>query len=252
MDSFYQIQRYDMRMLNNSEYQNFMRRFIALIPTSEEASPVNIPSEIVAEIEALLGKMTELIRESRAQETTPERKAVDRGRSSVAAYILARVLKSSSLLLEEERSAGRVLKNTVTPYKGIGRLPINQKTEVIKSLVMDLKKDEFQESVDALGLKPYLDELERQNLRYEVLVSQESETRSEMSLGENSVSIRAQINAIYTKCIMLANATQVLTPNAESEAFVRDVNSLVEEVRTSYNLRNKLPRRRKNSNPSEI
>ena len=247
MELFYQIPKCRIERLNNSEYQNFMRRFIALIPTSEGASPVNIPSEIVAEMEALLEKMTDLIRESRAQETTPERKEVDRGRSSVAAYILERVLKRGSLLGEKERAASRALKNTVTPYKGIGRLPINQKTEVIKSLVMDLKKEEFKESVDALGLRAYLDELERQNLRYEALVSQESETRAEMSLSGNNVSIRAQINTLYTKCIMLANATQVLTPSTESEAFIRDVNSLVEEVRTSYNLRNKLPRRRRNS-----
>ncbi len=247
MELFYQIPRYDMRMLNNSEYQNFMRRFLALIPASRGASPVNIPSESVAEIETLLGKMTELNRESRAQETTPERKEVDRERSSVAVYILGRVLNSGSLLLEEEHAAGHALKNTVTPYKGIGRLPINQKTEVIKGLVMDLKKEEFQEAVETLGLKPYLDELERQNLRFEALVSQESETRSEMSRGENSVVIRAQINVLYTKCIMLANATQVLAPSAESEAFIRDVNSLVEEVRIAYRLRNKSPRRRKNT-----
>lgn len=245
MEPFYQIPKFDMKPLNNSEYQNFMRRFLSLIPASEGASPVNIPPENVAEMDALLGKMTELNRESRAWETTPEKKEADRERSSVAAYILGRVLKSGSLLLDAERAAGRALKNTINPYKGVGRLPINQKTEVIKGLVMDLRKEELQGAVETLGLKPYLDELERQNLRFEALVAQESETRSEMSLGENNVAIRAQINVLYTKCIMLANATQVLAPSAESEAFIRDVNSLVEEVRIAYNLRNKRQRRRR-------
>ena len=246
MAQFLQISMFNLSVLNNSEYQNFLRRFLELVPDEENgSSPVNIPSSDIAEIEKLLAKLMDLNRKTRAMETTDERRDADRSRNLVAAYIKSRVLKSGALLLDEEREAGKTLRGIIAPYKGVGRLPVNQKTEVLKGLLLDLRKEEFAEAVATLGLTPYLDELERLNNLFESLVAKESSVRSALSLEEASRTLRLMADALYAGCIMFANATQVLMPSEKSEAFVRDVNSLIEEVRIAYNLRDKAPRRRR-------
>ena len=246
MGNFFQITKYDISMLNNSEYQNFLSRFLELVPEEKNgSSPVNIPSTSVTEMKKLLAKLMDLNRKTRAMETTDERRETDRSRNTVAAYIKNRVLKSSSLLLDAERAAGKTLRGTIAPYKGVGRLPVNQKTAVLKGLLMDLRKEEYAEAVATLGLTSYLDELERLNNRFESLVAQESSVRSALSLEEVSRTLRLRADALYADCIMLANATQVLAPTETSEAFIRDVNSLIDEVRIAYNLRDKAPRKRR-------
>lgn len=248
MAHFSQISLFNLSVLNNSEYQNFLSRFVELIPEEVNgSSPVNIPSENIAEMETLLAKLMDLNRKTRAQETTDERREADRSRNAVAAYIMGRVLKSSSLLLDTERAAGKTLRGTIAPYKGVRRLPVNQKTEVLKGLLFDLRKEEFIEAAATLGLTSYLDELERLNTRFESLVAEESSVRSAFSGEEVSRTLRLRADALYSDCIMLANATQVLAPSAASEAFVRDANSLIDEVRIAYNLRDKAPRKRRKS-----
>lgn len=266
MAKFYQITKYDMSMLNNSEYQNFMERFLALIPEEESgdrpviespsatgvsafdgditdatgtsgASPVNISSETIASMEALLEKMTDLNRKSRALETTAARAETDRLRDAVANRIINQILKTDALLLDTEREASDALRITITPYKGVGRLPMNQETTVLKGMLYDLRKTENADAVAALSLTSYLDELERLNTLFESLVSQESATRSASSLNEDSKALRVKLDELYAECIMLANATQVLAPTETSETFIRDVNSLIDEVRIAYNRR---------------
>lgn len=246
MARYYQISLFNLSVMNNSEYQNFLSRFLELIPEEENgSSPVNIPSKDIAEMKELLEKLMDLNRKTRALETTDERRKTDRSRNTVAAYIKSRVLKSGSLILATERAAGKMLRSTVAPYKGVGRLPVNQKTEVLKGLLFDLRKEECAEAVATLGLAPYLDELERLNNLFESYVAQESTVRSAASLEADSRTLRLRADELYAGFIMLANATQVLTPSAESEAFIRDVSSLIDEVRIAYNLREKAPRKRR-------
>lgn len=122
-----------------------MSRFLKLIPMEDTEvtdpdtdishrttkSLVNIPNDIIATMESLLEKLTDLNKKSRALETTADRAETDRARDAVASYIVNSVLKSSSLLLEAERAAGKKLYNTITPYKGAWRLPLNQETSGI-------------------------------------------------------------------------------------------------------------------------
>lgn len=251
MAHFFQIGKFDVSVLNNSEYQNFMSRFLKLIPMEETEvtnpdtdityritkSSVNISDDIIATMKSLLEKLTDLNKKSRALETTADRAETDRARDAVAAYILNRVLKSSSWLLEAERAAGKKLYNTITPYKGVGRLPANQETEVLKGMLLDLRKEEFSEAVTTLGLTSYLNELERLNTLFEDLVAKESATRSADSVNDDSKALRLQLDELYADSVILANATQALAPTTASETFVRDVNSLIDEVRLAYNRR---------------
>ena len=251
MAHFFQIGKFDVSVLNNSEYQNFMSRFLKLIPMEETEvtnpdtdityritkSSVNISDDIIASMKSLLEKLTDLNKKSRALETTADRAETDRARDAVAAYILNRVLKSSSWLLEAERAAGKKLYNTITPYKGVGRLPANQETEVLKGMLLDLRKEEFSEAVTTLGLTSYLNELERLNTLFEDLVAKESATRSADSVNDDSKALRLQLDELYADSVILANATQALAPTTASETFVRDVNSLIDEVRLAYNRR---------------
>lgn len=251
MAHFFQIGKFDVSVLNNSEYQNFMSRFLKLIPMEETEvtnpdtdityritkSSVNISDDIIATMKSLLEKLTDLNKKSRALETTADRAETDRARDAVAAYILNRVLKSSSWLLEAERAAGKKLYNTITPYKGVGRLPANQETEVLKGMLLDLRKAEFSEAVTTLGLTSYLNELERLNTLFEDLVAKESATRSADSVNDDSKALRLQLDELYADSVILANATQALAPTTASETFVRDVNSLIDEVRLAYNRR---------------
>ena len=108
---------------------------------------------------------------------------------------------------------------------------------MLKGMLLDLRKEEFSEAVTTLGLTSYLNELERLNTLFEDLVAKESATRSADSVNDDSKALRLQLDELYADSVILANATQALAPTTASETCVRDVNSLIDEVRLAYNRR---------------
>lgn len=257
MGTFTRIDSYSLRNLNNAEYANFIDRFLALLPLADKpddpenpdvlslqsdtpaqgAPSLAIPAETVEQERALLEKLTDLNRETRSSAQTEQIAEAERGRDEVATFIIKHISGSSTLPLQAQKEAGKLMYNTIKVYEGIAKLPVSQETAAIKGMLVDLRKPEFAEAVATLGLQPYMVELERLNSLYEQLVSVRSAERSVKSTDAVSKEIRQQMDSLYDDMTDLAFASNVLNGTAETAAFVRDVNSLIAETRTARNQR---------------
>ena len=257
MGTFTRIDSYSLRNLNNAEYANFIDRFLALLPLADKpddpenpdvlslqsdtpaqgAPSLAIPAETVEQERALLEKLTDLNRETRSSAQTEQIAEAERGRDEVATFIIKHISGSSTLPLQAQKEAGKLMYNTIKVYEGIAKLPVSQETAAIKGMLVDLRKPEFAEAVATLGLQPYMAELERLNSLYEQLVSVRSAERSVKSTDAVSKEVRQQMDSLYDDMTDLAFASNVLNGTAETAAFVRDVNSLIAETRTARNQR---------------
>ena len=257
MGTFTRIDSYSLRNLNNAEYANFIDRFLALLPLADKpddpenpdvlslqsdtpaqgAPSLAIPAETVEQEKALLEKLTDLNRETRSSAQTEQIAEAERGRDEVATFIIKHISGSSTLPLQAQKEAGKLMYNTIKVYEGIAKLPVSQETAAIKGMLVDLRKPEFAEAVATLGLQPYMAELERLNSLYEQLVSVRSAERSVKSTDAVSKEVRQQMDSLYDDMTDLAFASNVLNGTTETAAFVRDVNSLIAETRTARNQR---------------
>ena len=249
MGTYLKFTDFSANNFNNAEYLSFLRRFRALLPFPEqggdrpeiESLSVNesngVPALGVSAAQlTVLDQLTDLNNQSRISQETETLNDTDKQRDNVAVYALNRINNSATLPLQAEQEAGKFLRNVVKPYTGIARLPLNQETETIKGLLVDLRKPENASAVQALSLTPYLNELERLNNLYESLVAQRAAERLASSV-DNSKIVRAQGDDIYDDITSLAFAWSLANPSDEATAFIRNVNALISDAQTAYNQR---------------
>lgn len=258
MGTFLKFKEARLYSYNNAEYINYFRRFRSRIPLREDdkgggeedrpgelsylpdlplgAPDLGISAEQVAEMDKYLEQLTDLNNQSRISQETALRAEVDKQRDKVAVYILNRINGAAGLLLQSEREAGIFLANVVKPYTGISNLPLNQETETIKGLLVDLRKEENKKASDALALTPYMSELERLNNEFESLTEQRTNTRLENSIEKSKI-IRAKADSLYEDMTDLAYAWSLAHPSDVASNFIREVNALIDEAQASLHQR---------------
>lgn len=253
MGTYLKFIEFSTNNFNNAEYLSFLRRFRALLPFPEQGSDrpeieslsvdesngipaLGVSAEQVATLDAVISQLTDLNNQSRISQETETLNETDKQRDNVALYILNRISNSATLPLQEEREAGKYLWNIVKPYAKITYLPLNQETETIKGLLVDLRKPGNTSAVQALGLTTYLNELERLNNLYDSLAAQRVAERLASS-ADNSKVVRVQGDDIYDDITSLAFAWSLTNPSDEATAFIRSVNALISDAKTAYNQR---------------
>lgn len=252
MGTFLKFKEARLYSYNNAEYINFLRRYRSYLPLEAEeqrpgelsllsdeplgAPSLGISAGQVAELDLYLSQLTDLNNQSRISQETASRTEIDNQRDQVVIYITDRITRAASLPLQAEREAGKFLSNVVKPYIGIARLPFNQETETIRGLLVDLRKVENTAAVEALGLTPYMVELERLNTLYESVTEQR--TASQMANAiDNSKIIRAKADSLYEDMTDLAYAWSLANPSDKASDFIRNVNALIDEAQASLNKR---------------
>lgn len=229
--------------LANAEFINFMRRFMALLPLVDDgeggqhAPALAITKAMVAEGKASLASMEDLNRESRLKAETKPKKEIDRLRDRMIAYIIARIALLRDSPDNAVCAAAEQLYIVANPYKGAGRLPYNQETEVIRGFLFDMDKDENIEAVRALGIEGDLDQLRSYNDQFEALV-QGADTKSSTSyFNEKMRDLRVSMGDWYQEMADRAFASNLLNESEESLYFLAGLNTLIADVKTAYKQR---------------
>lgn len=256
MGTFLKLNSYSLHNLNNAEYVTFISRFLTLLPLAEAdgeenrpgelsllsdkplgAPSLHIPADMVTRMKELLNTLTDLNKETRASVETEQIAQTEASRDRIATFIVNRVTNYATLPFEAELNAGKLLYNTLKPYAGIANLPVSQETAAIKGMMLDLRKPEFAEAVNTLGLATYMDELERLNNLYESQVAERSAARAAKNIGTDSKTVRQEMNSLYDDMSDLAFASNLLQGTDETAAFIRNANTLIAETRTARNQR---------------
>ena len=203
---YIRVEEINLVRLANAEFMNFMERFLSLLPLEAEGEPesgemgapkLSITAEQVTEAKGYLAQMNDLTRIPQMKAETKPKEEVDRKRDSLISLLFSRVKTSRSVPIEAESKAAEQLYIVISPYRGIGKLPYNQETEMIKGLLLDLRKLENSEAVRTLGLDAYVDELDNCNKQFEALVKTADMKNSELGFNEQMRDLRVAMTALY-------------------------------------------------------
>ena len=257
MGSFTVIKPIKLYVFNNAEYLAYINSVLTLLPPpsgGEEDRPgelsldeevqasgapdIGLSREFVNAMETDVLALADVVDESRISQETEEAELHEKNRDSLVIYITTRISRAGTLPLEAERDAGKYLYTVIKHYIGIARLPVAQESAKIQGLLIDLRKDENISYVETLGLKAYLDELEKENNAYISLTSQRTQNRA-ASKKESGAVLRERIDGYYEDLVMLAQSFSVAVPSEAATAFVNNLNQLITETTTANNQRKK-------------
>mgnify|MGYP000972163513 FL=1 len=243
---YIRVEEINLVRLANAEFMNFMERFLSLLPLEAEGEPesgemgapkLSITAEQVTEAKGYLAQMNDLTRIPQMKAETKPKEEVDRKRDSLISLLFSRVKTSRSVPIEAESKAAEQLYIVISPYRGIGKLPYNQETEMIKGLLLDLRKLENSEAVRTLGLDAYIDELDNCNKQFEALVKTADMKNSELGFNEQMRDLRVAMTDLYREMTDYAFATNLLNETEESLYFMSGLNALIHDVESIYKQR---------------
>ena len=243
---YIRVEEINLVRLANAEFMNFMERFLNLLPLEAEGEPesgemgapkLSITAEQVTEAKGYLAQMNDLTRIPQMKAETKPKEEVDRKRDSLISLLFSRVKTSRSVPIEAESKAAEQLYIVISPYRGIGKLPYNQETEMIKGLLLDLRKLENSEAVRTLGLDAYVDELDNCNKQFEALVKTADMKNSELGFNEQMRDLRVAMTDLYHEMTDYAFATNLLDETEESLYFMSGLNALIHDVESIYKQR---------------
>lgn len=243
---YIRVEEINLVRLANAEFMNFMERFLSLLPLEAEGEPesgvmgapkVGITAEMITEAKGYLAQMNDLTRIPQMKAETKPKEEVDRKRDSLISLLFSRVKTSRSVPIEAESKAAEQLYIVISPYRGIGKLPYNQETEMIKGLLLDLRKLENSEAVRTLGLDAYIDELDNCNKQFEALVKTADMKNSELGFNEQMRDLRVAMTDLYREMTDYAFATNLLNETEESLYFMSGLNALIHDVESIYKQR---------------
>lgn len=252
MGTLAKIQEYVLCNLNNAEYANHMNRFRALFQkkaSGEDDRPViesnnllifsdvlGISNEMVDAFDTNLALMDDVVNQSRISDETAMLAEEDKNRDELIVYFTATISQTRKSPIAAQKAAAISLYNQVKPYVGIYKLADQQETQQINGLLIDMEKEPNKTNVATLGLTPVLEQLKASNQRFMELTAQRTEGRA-VATVENGKIVRARLDPIYDDMILLATATNVIKPTAETAAFITSVNALIDETKARYNQR---------------
>lgn len=243
---YIRVEEINLVRLANAEFMNFMERFLSLLPLEAEGEPesgemgapkLSITAGQVTEAKGYLAQMNDLTRIPQMKAETKPKEEVDRKRDSLISLLFSRVKTSRSVPIEAESKAAEQLYIVISPYRGIGKLPYNQETEMIKGLLLDLRKLENSEAVRTLGLDAYIDELDNCNKQFEALVKTADMKNSELGFNEQMRDLRVAMTDLYREMTDYAFATNLLNETEESLYFMSGLNALIHDVESIYKQR---------------
>lgn len=243
---YIRVEEINLVRLANAEFMNFMERFLSLLPLEAEGEPesgemgapkLSITAGQVTEAKGYLAQMNDLTRIPQMKAETKPKEEVDRKRDSLISLLFSRVKTSRSVPIEAESKAAEQLYIVISPYRGIGKLPYNQETEMIKGLLLDLRKLENSEAVRTLGLDAYVDELDNCNKQFEALVKTADMKNSELGFNEQMRDLRVAMTDLYHEMTDYAFATNLLNETEESLYFMSGLNALIHDVESIYKQR---------------
>lgn len=238
---------------NKAEKTTFIDRYVNILLKLEETSDPGQPSiqstevsgieslhisaEQVEQLQELRDKLLGLNRQTSASRETSELSKADKKRVQIGKYIVNRILDVEELPMDDEIAAAEKMYVEILPYKNFQRIPVGQKSSVIKGLLVDLEKPEFTECIETLALAEPISELKLWNAKYEELEAQRTSKKTIKAETETATVLTKDAEILINNMNDYANASSLLNPSEEASQFIRDVIKLYDSARLAYNKR---------------
>ena len=226
---FITVEEYMGRKLTGGSYYQWMARMMQIISALETGNQQF--ADYVAEIQALLAKLSLLIKQAGAFEDTPAVKAADNWRDRAFTAIFMHIyycnfLPEGSCLY----AAAKKLYPQVKPYTSLQQHEMTKETSEIAGFLRVLNAEGNQAAIATLGLTEIVAELAEQNTIIQTEMTkreQEDAARNQMKEGETMATLRTQIGDIYETMLQMLNAFVVMG-NASVTAAVPELNAVID------------------------
>ena len=245
MGSYEQIQDlgvFDRLKLNEKLY--VIRKYLKAMPLEGDSAPaIRATKEQIAALQDIYDRMLSLVGRTRETAETVQMHKVEKERNRLVNSVVRRVLALRKSSLEKERLAASELYNAVVDLKGFYRQTRIDKMSAAETVQQILAEPQYAEPVRILGLDKYEAELERLIKKYEELDGSRHHKYSLNSDLPTVYSLMQHATRLMEDMDVQANACVVFQPSEAVHAFVRDINSLFDDVRADYKQR--IKRRKK-------
>ena len=221
--------------LNLPEHVNFFTDFIALT-LATGATVLHYEEADMARLRELHQLEQDLVARSSAHIETAEMAELEEQRDALGQYVINGVRNAQNVPIASKAADAKALWVVLKPYVGFYDLPHTQETAAIDGMVMDLNKEENASRVASLGLTDYVAQLAMVNAQYRALYTQRTVAR-DAAKGEDSKSIRTEMDALYKFITTVAFAHNVVTPSEDIARYISIVNTSIEETNALYNQR---------------
>lgn len=227
----------DLRVakLNNAEYTFFMQRVADLV-TVATPEKLGLTTALTDAFRANIDRLTDIVAQSRVSDETAQIAEVDKQADDLIVYLMAAFRTGKSSPITAQRTAATTLYNATRPYIGCQTLPQGQQVQAMRGLLVDLAKPALAAHVKTLGLAPVVEQLDSVTSDYAALLDARAASQSASRL-DAAKTVRTETDPQYDEIATRAFATSVVTPTAETAAFVTALNKLIADTDAAYNQR---------------
>ena len=173
--------------------------------------------------------LTERSMEAQASTSTGDTTALDVERDRLLSMLFFLVASGLLSAVAEEQAAAKTLDVILRVYKGIQGKAMDVETQMIKGLLVDLKKDEAAEAVTTLRLNEILTQLEAANNKFEEVKEARVKDRQAKHLQVKTQDLRLLADTQLEEIQDLIRATGIIAAtDPESAVLLGMVNDLID------------------------
>lgn len=210
------------------------------IQTLSETGSVDalgISEEQMAKLDELIAIFKSATYESTANAKTAELEQTDADRCRVVNYMVRRILDYNRLPLAEEQEAGKLMSVGIKPYNKFGDEPVTQRTHIIEGFLEDVRKPEYAEAVETLGISSYITKAEELNESYKALEVERDSAAKERRIAVSPTDVLDETQDLLDDIFMMANAHSLVNPSDEATDFINEMNNILAKARADRNKR---------------
>lgn len=175
--------------------------------------------------------LTERSMEAQASTATGDTTALDVERDRLLSMLFFLVASGLLSAVAEEQAAAKTLDVILRVYKGIQGKAMDVETQMIKGLLVDLKKAEAAEAVTTLRLNEILTQLEAANNKFEEVKEARVKDRQTKHLQVKTPEMRLLADSQLEEIQDLIRATGIIAAtDPESAVLLGMVNDLMDDM----------------------
>lgn len=195
----------------------------------ETLETMNVSGELLEGYAMVVDDLTERSMEAQASTSTGDTTALDVERDRLLSMLFFLVASGLLSAVAEELAAAKTLDVILRVYKGIQGKAMDVETQMIKGLLVDLKKDGAAEAVTTLRLNEILTQLEAANNKFEEVKEARVKDRQTKHLQVKTPEMRSLADSQLEEIQDLIRATGIIAAtDPESAVLLGMVNDLID------------------------
>lgn len=188
-----------------------------------------------------ISKLLDANKTSRKRASTTDQAACDAERDRIGSLLMFMISNGTNAADSATRQAALALDAVVNPYRGFQQESYLGETASIKGLLNDLRKPENATFVETLGIGSFMEQLEKENDRFESMTAAKANEHAEASQLPTTKMLRNRVDEHYQNMCDLIFAIGLLGATGSTDVegailLIQAINGIIKEYKTSFNM----------------